>query len=481
MRGVIPGFDFPTAVAAAPGKVWVAEAGFLPGMPPKVKQINLLAQGQVTTLLSATSLPSGDLEGPLTDVTFHDDWLWIAHRQTGANGWLVGAISRFRPNDPVGTFTTLITNLPAAGDHSVDEIVFDPSGRAYFTVGTATNSGVVGPDNELINGWLASAPTFHDFAPVQLMLNGVDFVTPVPFSLDPEADDVTGPYMPFASGAIAPGTTIAAATPASPQQGMIAGNGTVYSFDPEAATPSATLQLEGWGLRNPFGLAFDPLVAGRLFVSNNGCDVRQTMVGGTLTIVGSRPISEDYDDLFTLTTGGSAEFFGWPDFFHDPDSGDVLPVSDPLFCDGSGNGSLPCPEPIFDATFSASLNVEDAFAELEDHSSATKLDISTDARFGFVGDIFQAEAGAFVPGTGATEFTGFRVVRVDRNTGEVHDFVVNQGQTLEEIFNPRNVNKPLDVKFLGTQMLIVDFGVFEPGTMLSQPGTGKVWFLVPAN
>ncbi|MDQ3348753.1 MAG: hypothetical protein M3545_12390 [Acidobacteriota bacterium] len=45
-----------------------------------------------------------------------------------------------------------MTNLPSSGDHHTDEIAFDTAGRAYFSLGTATNSSVVGPDNSFITG-----------------------------------------------------------------------------------------------------------------------------------------------------------------------------------------------------------------------------------------------------------------------------------------------------------------------------------------
>lgn len=128
--------------------MWVSEAGFFPGFPPKVKQID--ANGNVTTILSAGQLPSGQFEGPLTDVTYHNGWFWVVHLQVGVNGWLVGAISKFDPADPVDTFTTVLTNLPSPGDHFTNEIVFDRSGRAYFSQGSATNSSVVGADNWFI-------------------------------------------------------------------------------------------------------------------------------------------------------------------------------------------------------------------------------------------------------------------------------------------------------------------------------------------
>jgi hypothetical protein len=92
-----------------------------------------------------------------------------------------------------------------------------------------------------------------------------------------------------------------------------------------------------------------------------------------------------------------------------------------------------------------------------------QVEFSTSRRFGDVGDVFVAETGSFVPVTGAFRFTGYKVVRVDGRTGAVSDFIVNTGDNIEEVIDPDGFNKPIDVKFLGDTMLIVDFGVFEPG------------------
>jgi glucose/arabinose dehydrogenase len=470
MVPVATGINFPTALATSDDQIWVAEGGFLPGMSPKVKRVN--ADGSTTTVLDGAAL-GNRLMGPLTDVTYHDGWLWITHRQTGANGWPVGAISKFRPDDP-GTFTTVITNLPSAGDHYTEEIVFGRDGRAYFSQGSATNSSVVGADNWLITAWLQQAPTFHDYPPVPIVLNGQDYRTAAAFPLDPTASLITGPFMPFGSGPVAPGTMVAAASPTSPRDGMIAGNGTVYSFDPATG---GGLRLEGWGFRNPYGIGFDPLDPSTLFVTNNGADTRGVSGETTvpidedeLTIVESRPIDEDFDDLFRLHTGTSAQFFGWPDFFHDEDNGTVLPVTDEDFCEELD----PCPAFVLDQSFRNSLTVQPAVAELGYHTSANKFDFSTSDQFKQQGSAFVAYTGSFVPITGATEFAGYEVVSVSR-TGQVSEFITHTALTQPVIFDPSGFNKPIDVKFMGDAMLIADFGVFEPGINLVQPNTGKVW------
>ncbi|ACL62919.1 glucose/sorbosone dehydrogenase-like protein [Methylobacterium nodulans] len=474
LQAFATGLTFPTAITFSNDQVWVSESGPTPDTVPQVVQIG--PDGHPIPVLSSDQLPAGVLAGPITDITFHDGEIWVAHRQVGANGWLVGAISKFDPANPVDTFTTVLTNLPSTGDHYTEEITFDASGRLYFSQGSATNSSVVGPDNELVSGWLSQFPDFHDFAAHDVVLNGTEFHAPVSIpGLNPE-NQVTAPFMPFGSGPIAPGTVIPAATPDAPQEGMIAGNAAVYSFDPTADDPASTLQLEGWGFRNPFGIGFDPFNPDLLFATNNGADIRSAPLDG-LQVVESRPIANDFDDLFVMNAGGTAEFFGWPDFFHDPNTGAVLPVTDPLFA----QGDLPIPPPgfVLDENFRSGLQTEPAVAQFEYHSSANKFDFSTDDQFGSVGDLFVAETGSFVPVTGAQDLVGYKVVQVDRDTGTVSDFITHTSNTVDDIFDPNGFNKPIDIKFQDSTMFIVDFGVFEPGLNLAQPETGKVWILSP--
>jgi hypothetical protein len=474
IKAFATGLDFPTAVDWHEGVYWVTEAGFLPGFSPTVKQVD--EDGNVKAILSAGPLADGELMGPLTDITYRDGWLWVAHRQIGANQWPVGAVSRFQVANPVDTFETVITDLPAAGDHSVGEITFDEAGRGYFSIGTATNSSVIGPDNQLVNGWLADYPDFHEFTPVDIVLSGVDYKTVVPFVLDPQADDITGPFMPFGSGPVAPGEVVKAPTPDQPIEGMIAGNGAVYSFDPDAQDPSSTLRLEAWGLRNPYGIKPDPKNNGRMYLTNNGADMRSAEVDGTLMVVEPRPIANDWEDLHRMETGGAAEFFGWPDYFHNPITGKPMEVTSMLFC-FSEEHEIPCPDFVLDEKFRQSLTVEPALAQLEYHSSANKFDFAGKGQFGHEGELFIAETGAFVPVSGAEYFSGYKVVRVDPESGEASDFLVNAGETPNELFDPEGFNKPIDVKFVEDVMAVVDFGVFEPGLMLQEPGTGKLWIV----
>ncbi len=493
LRLGVGGLTFPSNITfgtgAAEGRAWVSESGFSPGSPPTVKEITLpeTGEGTATVVLTPAMLPPGRLRPPFTDVTYRDGMLWLAHGQTGANGWKVGAMSRFSPDDPAGTFLTVVTNLPSTGDHQNNTIVFGADGRGYFGQGSATNSGVVGADN--VPRWVEDAPGFHDFAPVQIILNGAAFTARVPTSADPDANAVTAPYRPFDSGAVPAGFVIPAATPAAPQDGgIVAGVGAVYSFDPAAADPTATLRLEAWGLRNPFGLAFDAQDPTRLFISNNGSDIRgragnpnMPFDPATYVITGSRPIAQDEDEMFVISVGGAVEFFGWPDFLHDPSTRQPLSIGDPLFCQSPTLTAADCPQPIFDEAFRNGLTVEPAFSSVGLYVSVTGFEPSTSAAFGFEGDLFVTESGSFGPQTGAFTFTGYKVSRIDRATGAEVDFVVNAGSTPDELFDPNEMNKPVSVAFSGDRLAIVDLGVLEPGIDLFQSNTGKVWLLVNTN
>ena len=456
------GLNFPDSIAFGPnGKMWVSETAFAPGQIPRIDQIK--SNGTATPILSANQLPPFALEGPITDITYHQGWIWVTALQRRSDGLDVGAITKFRPSNPVGTFTTVISNLPSFGGGYTFKVVFQGR-RAYFSEGTVTNSSIVDtadlvPGSQTLlatDSGLSSA--FHDYAPVSLILSGTSYVT---MNALTGAPAVTAPFMSYGTGPVADGTVVPAVSPANPQSGIIAGGGTVYSFNPNAKDASSTLRLEAWGFRQPYGLAFNPFHRGQLFVTNNGIDLN----GGV------RLVNNDYDALFAVQTGlKKAQFFGWPDYFHDPQTGKVLPVSNPVF---STTGT-PL-QPVLDSTFSNSLKVQPLTTQLGYHVGADQLDFSTSSKFGHVGDMFIAESGAIVPDTGATQFAGYQVVRVNPKTGRTSNFITPISRNPDQLFNPAGFDKPVDVKFRGNTMYIVDLGAFEPGINIQDSNTGKIW------
>jgi hypothetical protein len=101
------------------------------------------------------------------------------------------------------------------------------------------------------------------------------------------------------------------------------------------------------------------------------------------------------------------------------------------------------------------------------------FDFSTTDNFGFKGDIFIAETGSIPTGTGAATLTGFKVARIDRGSGKVSDFVTHPTNTQASILTVNGFNKPIDVRFRGSEMFIVDFGVSNPATPTDN--SGKIW------
>ena len=270
MTAVATGLNFPTAMTFQDDTIWVTEEGTATS-PPAVKKID--NKGNVTTMLAARKamLPAGSLVSPLTGIVFEGGSFYLVHRQTNsknASGVPVGAVSRFQASDPKGTFQTIIAGFPSFGDHPNSQIVFGADGRAYINGAAPTNSSVVGPDN----GWAPTTPALHDFPGVDIELSGIGYQTLNSLAAPtahhhPRARSCRGNFGGENYHAlhgvwwrheVQPRTVVKAPTPANPQQGIIAGGGTVYSFDPNAADPASTMQLEAWGFRNPYGIGFDP-------------------------------------------------------------------------------------------------------------------------------------------------------------------------------------------------------------------------------
>ena len=107
------------------------------------------------------------------------------------------------------------------------------------------------------------------------------------------------------------------------------------------------------------------------------------------------------------------------------------------------------------------------------------FDFSSTAAFGFKGDIFIAETGSIPTGTGASSLNGFKVARINRSSGVVTDFVTHPcgvppcTPTQAVVFASGGFNKPIDVRFHGTDMFIVDFGIFAPAPVT--PNSGTIW------
>ena len=236
------------------------------------------------------------LWGPVGGVAAAGDEVFVTHRDADGRG-VVSAVSLAD-----GRVRTVVADLPAQGDFGMSDVAVHPtSGRLYFGVGAATNSGVVGLDNWR-RGWVGENPEFRDTPAVDLRLLGYRFDTRNPAGGWFRGRDVavTGPFQPFGQSA----QRIAAAATGKPTAAL-------FSVSPAGGD----LRVEAHGVRRPVGVAFNDF--GNLYATNRGAALR-----------GTRPVANDPDALLRVPLGGPAggTWFGWPDY-----SASLRPLSDPSF------------------------------------------------------------------------------------------------------------------------------------------------------
>jgi glucose/arabinose dehydrogenase len=423
---VASGLTFPAAVAFDDSAhLFVIEAGYVYGEKWTTPRLLRIDEGG-----RATEIARGD-RPPWNGISYANGAFLIAEGGARDGGRII-RVSRD------GSITVLADSLPGMGDHHVNRPVLGPDGKIYFGNGTATNSGVVGLDNNEF-GWLKRHPDFHDIPCRDLQLGGQNFDTTNPLAKDSATRVTTGAYLPFGTPS----------TRGQVVRGSLPCTGSVMRIPAAGGRP----ELVAWGFRNPFGLALAP--DGAFYVTENGFDIR-----------GSRPVFGAADHLFRLVNGG---WYGWPDY------AGGLPLADERF----KPEGRPQPRSLLAAT---PARPERPVARLAVHSSSNGFDFSRNASFGHVGEAFIAQFGDMTPNTGKAWYPiGARVVRVDVTTGAVTDFMTNRGK----IHGPASwqgsagIERPVDARFdpSGTALYITDFGVM---TMTdkgpdARPGTGVVW------
>jgi glucose/arabinose dehydrogenase len=421
---VAEGLNLPTDVAFDDqGRLYVLEAGYSYGeLFSEPRLLRLEPDGPPNVVASGTN-------PPWNGVDFADGSFFVGGGHVDG-----GQILRIETD---GTISTVIDGLPSKGDHHTNGPLVSEDGWIYFGQGTATNSGVVGTDNYDF-GWLPRNPEFHDIPCEDVILSGRNYTTPNPLT---EAGDrvVTGAYVPFGTRTEA-GQTI---------RGELPCTGAILRVRPDGSD----LELVAWGLRNPFGLAWDQ--NGELLASENSFDER-----------GSRPVFGTGDLLWRIESG---TWYGWPDYW----SG--RPMTDEEWF--SSRGAEP---PGFVLAEHPGTPPE-PLAFLDVHSSSNGLDVSRAQAFGYVGDIFIAQFGDMAPDVGKVlEPVGFNVIRVDED-GRIFDFAANKGERNGPASNlgSAGLERPVSVLFApdGESLYIVDFGVMTIGPQGPEPrpGTGVLW------
>ena len=116
------------------------------------------------------------------------------------------------------------------------------------------------------------------------------------------------------------------------------------------------------------------------------------------------------------------------------------------------------------------------------HSASTGIAFSTSPEFGHVGEAFITQFGDMAPWVGKVLHpVGFKVVRVDVESGVIEDFAVNRGERIApaSALKTAGLERPVAVAFngAGTALYVVDFGVMAMGKQGPFPvkETGAVW------
>lgn len=420
IEAVVTNLSVPTTIVVEDGALIVTESGWADTARPRILRIPL--DGPVEVLAAE------GLRGPVTGVLFLDGALYVSHR---------GRVSVVEQGRIV---RDIVTGLPSDGDHQNNQLAAGPDGRIYMGQGTVSNSAVVGVDNYIF-GWLDRHPRLHETPCRDITLVGENFETGNP--LTPADDRVTtGAYRPFG-------------TPGRPGE-IIRGDpkcgGSIVRFNPDGAG----FEVVAWGLRNPFGLAFDR--AGALWATNHGADVR-----------GSRSIFNDPDTMVRVQEGA---WYGWPEFF----AGE--PVTARRFHAPTQRA------PTFLWRHHPALTRPDV--TFETHSGINGFAFSPGGAFGFEGDAFVAMFGAYVPvATGVNiRPAGYSVVRVNMQTREVREFAANALPGPSYVNRGGGFDRPTDIAFGPDQsMYVLDWGsstVTEKGLELV-PQTGIVWRIYPVS
>lgn len=436
---VMSGLTYPTSVEFDDtGAMYVAEAGYSYGDESVTARILQISQNGIVNVI-ARGQP---LAGPINDLLWHEGRMYVSHR---------GRISILQPG---GQMSDIVTGLPSDGDHQNNQLTVGPDGKLYFGQGTATNSGVVGPDNFMM-GWLKEHPDFHDIPAEDITLVGRVFESANPLSTTNESVR-TLPFRPFGEADTGDLTVT----------GQVKASGTILRLNSDGSG----LEVYAWGLRNPFGVMWSP--DNTLYATENGFDVR-----------GSRPIANDKDDIYVIKQGA---WYGWPDYAMG------LPITSTKFKPEDKS------QPQFLMTEHPS--VEQPWINFPKHSAIAKVEFSSSEQFG-EGMMFVAFFGDMVPMTGEApeEHGGHQVARIDPATREVTMFFgkkpgaeqSSQGEgngsdrsgsaSLGQSFTagPRRL---LDVRFSpdGNALYIADFGAMAiQAGAVPIPGTGVIWRVVP--
>lgn len=394
------------------GEMLLADSGYASGNP----SIFHLVDGNFEIIADSFNVP-------LTGITFMEDKIYVSHR---------GMITVLREN---GSRSNIITGLPSCGDYSNSRVAFGTDNKMYFGQGTVTNSGVVGIDNQ----WVTDFPCAYDYPGNYVLLNGQNFPTDNIF-LDTAVETVyTGAFSAFG----------VSNDPHEVRKGVTKASGSILKANPDGTN----LELVAWGLRSPSYVKFDE--QGRLFVSNNGYDIR-----------GSRPIANAPDEFHNIVPG---LWYGWPDYA----GGE--PVTLDRFKPEGGN-------PV-DFLFMNHPNIPPRpYAIFPPGSTIIGFEFNYNTSFGPRGDIYIAEFGSVRPGIlsdAPPQYigSGHRISKIDNFTGSISTFAINKSGFSATLTREGGFGRPADIAFgPDGAMYVVDMGInTTENSNIFIPYTGVIW------
>ncbi|MEY8762870.1 MULTISPECIES: hypothetical protein [Clostridium] len=174
----------------------------------------------------------------------------------------------YRYNLKQGKNTVLLKNIPNYGDYK-DSLLRINGDCIYISIGSATNSAVVGDDNK----WVKENFYAHDVTPEDITLGGINF----------------GKYR---RGAFQSYNTRSLKGQIVPKH--FPGNASVITYD----INNGNSETFAWGIRNINGMDFTS--TNKLICSVGGMENR-----------GSRPVVGDTDYIYEIKKG---IWYGWPDY-----------------------------------------------------------------------------------------------------------------------------------------------------------------------
>ncbi|MDF2485374.1 MAG: repeat containing protein [Herbinix sp.] len=406
------GLNFPVnMVFTEYGEILIAESGCFSQNPRILRYSN----GVFQTVAQ-------DFNVPLSGINYYNGDIYVSHR---------GTVTVIHPD---GSRTDIISGLPSNGDFTNNKVEIGPDNKLYFGQGSATNSGIVGTDNQ----WVRNFAFLHDYPGAYIMLQGQNYITNN--MLLPEGEEelvYTGAFSPYGVSNY----------PYEVRKGIIKATGSIL----RANLDGTQLEQYAWGLRNAVRLKFDS--AGNLFAANQGFDAR-----------GSRPIANATDHIYAITQG---LWYGWPDF----SAGE--PVTSRRFIPEGGQ----------QVEFLLTNHPNDApvpFAIFPSNSNIMGFDINYYEEFSDIGDFYVAEFGSTwqngnldIPNVGI----GHRISRTSLYSGGSMTFAVNRSGFMASYSGEGGFGWPTDV-VMGPDrsMYILDFGS-NPNGSVSEflPYSGVIW------